>query len=395
MARFFTRFPFTNLNNLNLDWIIEQLVSLSEQVEEYISGGYIKPADGIPKSDLSAPVQHSLDLADSALQEIPDTYRTAAAQDVIDNAQDAKINPLYTDSVYSGTSAEFNAAGAVPIVNASFNIDPIQIGSGDPAITNLRPISGRSTASISVAPSETSATEQRVTLDFGRLLYGAVARYRGNNRWTVRVERAIIRPVVTSLQSVNQYGIANYLFAISPVCDVNQTNKAICTALVHRAAQIGIVQDPGFYLSAANRGYLRLPSDLFDTVERVNDWIQNAQIDIVYYLATPYEFDVDGAGIATLVGSNYISADSGDINIVIGNYISDLYAQIAQAASAAIIAPVESSATTTREYTVGDYFIYRGQLCRASAAIQNGGTIEIGVNAVVTTVGAELKTALI
>jgi len=47
-------------------------------------GAYAKPATGIPKSDLSSAVQTSLDKADSALQSVPNTYRTASAQDVID-----------------------------------------------------------------------------------------------------------------------------------------------------------------------------------------------------------------------------------------------------------------------------------------------------------------------
>lgn len=55
-------------------------------------GAYVKPADGIPKTDLSSVVQTSLDKADTALQAVPPTYRTAAAQDTIDAAQDAQID---------------------------------------------------------------------------------------------------------------------------------------------------------------------------------------------------------------------------------------------------------------------------------------------------------------
>lgn len=55
-------------------------------------GAYVKPADGIPKTDLSSAVRTSLDKADTALQAVPNTYRTAAAQDAIDAAQDAQID---------------------------------------------------------------------------------------------------------------------------------------------------------------------------------------------------------------------------------------------------------------------------------------------------------------
>lgn len=54
-------------------------------------GTYSKPATGIPASDLAQAVQASLSKADSALQSVPSTYRTAAAQDTIDAAQDTAI----------------------------------------------------------------------------------------------------------------------------------------------------------------------------------------------------------------------------------------------------------------------------------------------------------------
>ena len=91
------------------------------------SGTYSKPAGGIPKSDLASGVQASLDKADSALQSVPSTYRTATAQDAIDNTKVTKVtgkglsandytdaakakvdaipaSPKYTDTVYDDTA---------------------------------------------------------------------------------------------------------------------------------------------------------------------------------------------------------------------------------------------------------------------------------------------------
>lgn len=48
------------------------------------AGTYSKPTGGIPKTDLASAVQTSLGLADTALQSVPTTYRTASAQDTID-----------------------------------------------------------------------------------------------------------------------------------------------------------------------------------------------------------------------------------------------------------------------------------------------------------------------
>ena len=55
------------------------------------TGTYSKPAGGIPKSDLATAVQTSLGKADSALQSVPSTYRTASEQDTIDSSKVDKV----------------------------------------------------------------------------------------------------------------------------------------------------------------------------------------------------------------------------------------------------------------------------------------------------------------
>ena len=55
------------------------------------TGTYSKPAGGIPKGDLAAAVQTSLDKADSALQSVPSTYRTAAMQNMIDAGKQDRL----------------------------------------------------------------------------------------------------------------------------------------------------------------------------------------------------------------------------------------------------------------------------------------------------------------
>ena len=60
---------------------------------EVIYSKYTKPDGGIPKSDLAQDVQNSLNKADTALQEHQslDAYRTAEAQDLIDNTKQDKL----------------------------------------------------------------------------------------------------------------------------------------------------------------------------------------------------------------------------------------------------------------------------------------------------------------
>ena len=80
--------------------------------KSYADTKYSKPSGGIPASDLASAVQTSLGLADSALQSVPSTYRTAAEQDMIDAAQDAQIEAL-AGSLATIESSPATAAHAV------------------------------------------------------------------------------------------------------------------------------------------------------------------------------------------------------------------------------------------------------------------------------------------
>ena len=114
---------------------------------QQVDAKYTKPADGIPSTDMTAAVQASLSKADTALQEVPDTYRTAADQDVIDDAQDERIEDLEQTTTATTIGpvalATFDASAAnMPLKGLTVNIEPVQSGSGDPSPDNVRPITG-------------------------------------------------------------------------------------------------------------------------------------------------------------------------------------------------------------------------------------------------------------
>lgn len=77
-----------SINNVTL--------SGNKTAAELSLGTYSKPSTGIPQTDLASAVQTSLGKADSALQSVPSTYRTAAEQDAIDATQDAAIGIVIT-----------------------------------------------------------------------------------------------------------------------------------------------------------------------------------------------------------------------------------------------------------------------------------------------------------
>ncbi len=102
-----------------------------------VNAKYTKPAGGIPKTDLTQEVQTSLGKADTALQAVPDTYRTAAAQDVIDNNK----APVILDTA-SGHIASFPDGMASPLKKLTVNIMPVQRQPGTPSPNTPRPVTG-------------------------------------------------------------------------------------------------------------------------------------------------------------------------------------------------------------------------------------------------------------
>lgn len=139
----------TVITSENLNDIQDELIRLEQDK-------YAKPEGGIPKTDLAAEVKTSLGKADTALQEhqpLTD-YRTAAAQDEIDQAQDTEINDLHESKApviinsASGAIANFtDGAENMPVRKLVANIDPVQ-AAGTPSPENPLPISGWTGAEI-------------------------------------------------------------------------------------------------------------------------------------------------------------------------------------------------------------------------------------------------------
>lgn len=74
-------------------------------------------------------------------------YRTASDQDVIDDAQDDRLDDLEqattTTTIGPAPIVTFDASAAdMPLKQLVVDIEPVQAGSGDPSPTNVRPISG-------------------------------------------------------------------------------------------------------------------------------------------------------------------------------------------------------------------------------------------------------------
>lgn len=398
MSRFWGsgKFPYTTTNNLNLDWMIKLVLELKELVESLVidvGEAYVKPESGIPKTDLSAGVQASLNKADSALQSVPNTYRTAAAQDVIDGVQDDKINPLYTDFNSSDTSIQFNSPAPVRPSRFIVTVTPARSGSGDPSPSNPRPNAAK-TAEV-VTHNGTNISIPFPSPSYGGRLDAITGEYQDYGRivnfadlsWDMYMTARSFRAVLSGRRYSSSESFcfcSHYNFIGSGALSwiSNNIESGECA---YQSTQTNIlIRDERF-----------MDDTLYPTnADKIAAFLAaNANSTIVYALREYPVIQLAAPDIPVAAGNNTYTAGGDKIGITVNAYLANLQQQVDAAARAAMIAPVEAG-TVSRAYAVNDFLIYNNQLCKVTAPIQSGGTIQIGVNAVITTLGAEITAIL-
>ena len=127
------------------------------------AGTYSKPATGIPKTDLADSVQESLNKADTALQAVPSTYRTASAQDVIDAAQDSNLA-----TIESSPATAAHAVGEYIVLNGQLYKVTAAIASGQSLTpgTNIAAVSGGGLNDLTKTASETPTALQSFNTNY-------------------------------------------------------------------------------------------------------------------------------------------------------------------------------------------------------------------------------------
>ena len=148
-------------------------------------------------------------------------------------------------------------------------------------------------------------------------------------------------------------------------------------------------------------GQIRLSVAGLTTKAQYNAWLQSNPVTYAYEIATPVSYTLTaeelGAVLRTLYGTNNIWADCGNITLT---YRADpaIYNSIMQveqyAKFASLISGIETGTNASQSYAQGKYFILNSKLCKAKTSIASGATFTLGTNYEITTVAAELYTAL-
>lgn len=208
---------------------------------------YEKPASGIPKSDLADDVQTSLTKADSALQSVPDTYRTAEAQNIIDETKQTKT--IADAGGYFGTNP--TVEGALQQLGA--NSDG---GSGNPnavlyieqTLTNEQKAQARS--NINAEEAGTSYTKSEVDTKLDEKINASNGKFKNS-----------LSATTADGTQLYQEGIRVGVLGTGNSIDINKTqinfyNKSGKLGLFVDASTIRNLETPSDDRDAANKEYV-------------------------------------------------------------------------------------------------------------------------------------------
>ena len=264
--------------------------AIDQQQNAAIAGKYTLPAEGIPKTDLAEAVQDSLDLADV-------TYEAATA---------------------AGSVVTFSAPGVLPLKSLVANIEPVQAGSGDPSPGNVRAITGWTGANIVISPTQQAADGTTISVTFpaeAGTVYGGTL--------------DLLNGVLTVDQIGKKIKDLSWIYEA-----INTRFESIPSPAVKRAVQNNILAAglmcecykpeaasgmPNECIGVLTSQKIIIKDNRYTTVSAFTAAM--GEYLVVYELSEPIEYQIEPKAIATLLGTNNIWADTGDVSVTYGAYV--------------------------------------------------------------------------
>lgn len=240
-----------------------------------------------------------------------------------------KLLDLYpTDTITNAAAATFpDGADGIPVKALTININPVQSGSGDPAPDNVRPISGWTGASITVESAE-GAGDGSVYAVSWQTEAGTV--YGGTLNVTtgvLTVTHALTHETkdtgwtLVSGTSHSDYKMFYKTFDNLKITATNTTDivsdrlktggrKQGAAAFADAYGGAGIA-----YVGASSGGYRRIYITIpgITTKPQLGTFFESNTLDILYPLSVKQTVQLTPTEVTTLLGDNYITADTGDI----------------------------------------------------------------------------------
>ena len=137
-------------------------------------------------------------------------------------------------------------------------------------------------------------------------------------------------------------------------------------------------------ISLENQVYIRIKDMRFSTLQEFKDYVDTQDIQIVYPLYTPITYQLTTHQVTTLLGSNNIWSDTGDIDV---DYCADTKLYIEQ-----LTQPSEDDMTANANIAANKFFMIGNTLYYSITSITAGEEIIVGTNANIVSLADALNT---
>lgn len=253
--------------------------------------------------------KHPLDPAAIAL-----TKRANIVQGKL-SALDTKLDAIEAlEKTASGNPILITGAAAAYAMSNIMTIEPIQSGSGDPSPTNVRPISGISTASVQTTNGEDTNT---ASITFGHTVYGGSVNFKTG-------EVTVTHCFDISNTSDGWDIISGYSGLFGKLITAKAPHVTYIGENIGKS-NIGVVRfassnaQANNYSIAVQRasadGYLTYKNENLLTLNDLNTFFENTPLQVCYELATPTTLTLTPTELELLKGNNTVSGNGANIAI--------------------------------------------------------------------------------
>ena len=238
------------------------------------------------------------------------TQTSLVEQDIEENARE-----------YSGDMVTYESEiDGAPVTSLTVNIEPVQSGSGDPSPSNVRPITGRTSVTVSHSGEDTSVSTD-ITIQLGQTVYGGTLDVVSG---VLTIDRASVTMDGSSDEGWSAMTTENIFranaFTPTPASGATAEDLAEhpilsnCTNTSRYNYNLMKAAYPCVSFNANGRLYLAISADT-TTVEQATAWLAENNLQIVYYLAEPQTIQFTPQQVNSLLGVNNVWSDAGDVEV--------------------------------------------------------------------------------
>ena len=299
----------TNLNEMSnaLDTIDDRVIALdSGKVSSVAVTNTLQTGDTIATITVDGTATN----IKSAQVEV-DAEPSATSENPLQNkAIYEMLNNLLPEETVQGNPIAISDASGLNAKACSVDLLPIQdLSQGDPSPTNICPITGRDSVTLTVNGEDTEITLPQTvyggTLDVtnGKLTIDSlIAILNGTEGWT-------------KYQSTNRYYADGLSFR--GLLDINRTDSISNEFSFggYITSMAGASTEGKYYLQN-NVGRVAINSDTFSTASELETYLSTNNMQVVFPLATPIEITLTAEQISLLKGNNVVSTDGDNIKLV-------------------------------------------------------------------------------